>query len=722
MAGRVGELPPIETLRAAERQLTPAGRAAQRVRRVLLGPPLDDSAIAVERMRKLVALPVLSADALSSVAYGPEALLAVLVLAGSAGLSYSLPIGAAIVLLMLAVGVSYRQTIRAYPHGGGSYIVATDNLGRIPGLMAAAGLLVDYIMTVAVSVAAGIAAITSAAPSLTPDTTAIGLAVIAVLLVGNLRGVRQAGAIFAAPTYAFIIAIAAVVIAGLIHAAGHGFHPVRPPHLPVTEAAGLFLALRAFASGSTAMTGIEAVSNAVPAFRPTEWRNARTTLTVMTALLISMFAGVLIIARLGGVVPRSGETVLSQLAHAGFGSGPMYVFIQAATAAVLLLAANTSFNDFPRVMFLLARDSQAPRSFLRIGDRLTFRNGIIALSVTAAVIFAAFRGNTEALIPLYAVGVFLAFSLSQAGMVVHWRRRRDQAHWRRSMVFNGLGAVLSAIVFVTAAVAKFTSGAWVAVLLIGLIVTVALCIRHHYLLARQQLSLHPASVDQAAAPRTPAAPRPAPERAGRGQAAGQQRGDPDAEIEEQPQSIQNLTIVPLVGLDLASMRALAYAASLLQPVLALHVSPTADEGRPVLRLLADVGRPSAAGGRRVAAPGTGRADGALHLVAAPRATRAHAHRGAARDRGQALVAPPAPQPHRVPAPPGAPAAAQGRRHDGARPPRTLKPATPHRQRGEPDGSHHASRRHVHHGRRPDRHAHGIRRDAAGRPARIRAAC
>ncbi len=423
------------------------GRIVHGVRRVFLGPPLNATAIATERMRKLVALPVLSADALSSVAYGPEALLAILVLGGSPGLSYSLPLAAAIAFLMLAVGVSYRQTIRAYPHGGGSYIVATDNLGRIPGLVAAAGLMTDYILTVAVSVASGVAAITSAIPSLHPDVVPIGVVVIVALLAGNLRGVRQAGAIFAAPTYAFIVAIFVLVLVGLINSAGHDFHPVRPPHVTATEGVGLLLVLRAFASGSTAMTGIEAISNAVPAFQPTEWRNARTTLSWMVSLLIVMFAGTIVLVHLDGVVPSSTQTVLSLLAHRSFGSGFMYAFTQAATAAILLLAANTAYNDFPRVLFLLARDYQAPRLFLRIGDRLSFSNGILVLSGAATVIYVAFAGETAPLIPLYAVGVFLAFTLSQSGMVIHWRRHRDDPHWRRSMYVSGAGAVMSAVVW-----------------------------------------------------------------------------------------------------------------------------------------------------------------------------------------------------------------------------------------------------------------------------------
>ena len=370
---------------------SPVGRLAYDLRRALLGPPLRSSAIAYERMRKLIALPVLSADALSSVAYGPEAMLAMLVLAGSGGLSYSLPIAGVIAFLMLAVGVSYRQTIRAYPHGGGSYIVATDNLGRMPGLVAAAGLMTDYILTVAVSVASGVAAVTSAIPSLSPDTDAIGLAVIVLLLAGNLRGVRQAGALFAAPTYLFILAMFVLVIVGLIDAGRRGFHATPHPPLIATEGVGVLLVMRAFASGSTAMTGIEAISNAVPVFKPTEWRNARTTLTWMVGLLIVLFAGTIAMVKLDGIVPSAHETVLSQLAHRSFGSGFMYPVTQAATAAILLLAANTAYNDFPRVLFLLARDFQAPRLFLRMGDRLAFSNGIIVLSVAAAAIYVGLR-------------------------------------------------------------------------------------------------------------------------------------------------------------------------------------------------------------------------------------------------------------------------------------------------------------------------------------------
>ena len=576
VAGRDGQARPIETTSVSEIPSTRLGRADDALRRVVEGPPPDESALAAERMRKLVALPVLSADALSSVAYGPQAMLAVLVLAGLPGLSYSLPVGGAVVLLMLAVGVSHRQTIRAYPQGGGSYIVATEELGRIPGLMAAAGLLIDYVMTVAVSIASGVAAMTSAFQSLQPAAVWIGVAVIVVLLAGNLRGVGRAGSGFAVPTYAFIVAVGSLVIAGLVHSAARGFSPVPSHHLAIAESLSVLLVLRAFASGSTAMTGIEAISSAVPSFQPVEWRNARITLTWMVVLLIGMFAGVLAISRLAGVVPVASQTMLSQLAHLSFGNGPMYVYIQAATAAVLLLAANTSYNEFRRVLFLMARDRQAPRSFLHIGDRLTFRNGILLLSAAAAAIYIGFGGNTLTLLPLYAVGVFLAFTLSQTGMIMHWRRHRDQPHWRRSMVYSATGAVLSGIVFVIEGVTKFTEGAWVAVFLIIGIMAIALRTHRYYELAGQQLALRS---EDAAAPATATdriAPRKGPDdrQGDRTKAAEAISG---AGTAENPEQIDELTIVPLVAMDRAAMRTLAYAATLGQPALAVHVSPTTEE-------------------------------------------------------------------------------------------------------------------------------------------------
>ena len=530
---------------------------AHRIRRVALGPPLRSSAIVQERMRKLVALPVLSADALSSVAYGPEAMFTALVVAGSAGLAWGLPVAGAILFMMLAVGMSYRQTIRAYPQGGGSYTVATANLGRVPGLVAAAGLITDYVLTVSVSISSGLAAVTSAIPSLHSAVVPIGLAMIAILVAVNVRGVRQAGALFAAPTYAFIFAIALLVIVGLLDASGRGFHALPRPAVHASEAVGLLLVLRAFSSGATAMTGIEAVSNAVSVFKPVEWRNARTTLSWMIGLLVAMFVGIIVLVELGGIVPRSGQTVLSQLAHQEFGTGPLYVYIQAATALVLLFAANTAYNDFPRVMFLLARDRFAPRPFLRMGDRLAFNTGIVLLSIAAALVFVAFNANTNSLIPLFAVGVFLAFTLSQAGMVVHWWRLRSGG-WRRSIVVNAVGCVLTAIVFVIAAVTKFTAGAWVSLLIVVVLTGVALLIRRHFDRVAEATALSPnASVSE--------------------------------ENEETPAQFSSLVIVLVPYLNRVAVRALAYAVSLGQPVLALHVSPTEEEATRFREYWADWG-------------------------------------------------------------------------------------------------------------------------------------
>jgi amino acid transporter len=545
-----------------------SGRAASRWRRVLLGAPLAGSAVAHERMRKLVALPILSSDALSSVAYGPEAMLAVLALAGTGALGLSLGLSLAIVVVMIAVGLSYRQLIRAYPHGGGSYIVAGKNLGELPALIAAAGLMTDYTLTVAVSISSGVAAITSAIPGLTPASVPIGLAAIAILLAGNLRGVRQAGAFFSAPTYAFVLAMFGLIAVGLVDASSRGFAPAPVVGLEPVEGITVLLVLRAFSSGATAMTGIEAISNAVPAFQPPTSRNARTVLTLIVGLLVAMFAGLVVLMHLDGIVPRSDETALSQLAHHSFGSGPLYAFVQVATALVLLLAANTAFNGFPRLLSFMARNGHAPRLFLRLGDRLAFSNGTIALAIAAAILFVLFAGRTRALIPLYAVGVFVAFSFSQAGMVVHWWRRRDE-HWRRNMLLNAVGAALSAIVFVIATATKFSQGAWVALLLVALVVLITWQIRRHYDNVHCALALHPLDV---AAPRHPIVPASVGVHVPDGSPAVDR-----VEDDESPDEVKHLAVVPIVRLDRSSLRALAYAASLGQPVLAVHMSPSDDE-------------------------------------------------------------------------------------------------------------------------------------------------
>lgn len=561
-----GQIEEIESTARANEFGSRSRRALHRLARAVVGPPLRSTAIAQERMGRLLALAVLSPDALSSVAYGPEAMLAVLLLAGSGELKLSLPIGAALAVLMLSVGLGYRQVIKAYPHGGGSYIIASDSLGPRWGLLAGAGLILDYILTVAVSVASGVEAVASAIPSLYSDRVLIGLLVIFVLAAGNLRGVRDAGALFAPPTFMFVAAIALVVVTGLLKAASHDFHPSTPkPYHPV-EAVGLLLILRAFASGATAMTGIEVISNAVPVFKPPEARHARQTLTVMVTLLIAMFVGVVLVAHFDGAEPGGTQTLLSRIAHASVGSGVAYGFVQLATTLVLLIAANSAFNGLPRLLYFMARDSYVPRLFLRLGDRLAFSNGILVLAVPSAVVFAAFGGNTQPLIPLFAIGVFIAFTLAQFGMVVRWLRDRA-AGWRGGLATNLLGAVLSAAVVVIAAITKFTEGAWLVVVLVPTIVLVCERVHRHYETARRALTprTRDAEVRPLESVAGPSVPVPA---AGR-----------HAELQDTPIEVHNFTIVPVAVFDLAALRALAYAASLGQPVLALHVSPTKEEAQ-----------------------------------------------------------------------------------------------------------------------------------------------
>jgi amino acid transporter len=557
------------TPQAGERD-SRSGRVAYALRHVLIGPALRSTAIAQERMGRLLALAVLSPDALSSVAYGPEAMMAILVLAGSSELKLSLPIGAALTVLMLSVGLGYRQVIRAYPHGGGSYIVASDSLGARWGLLAGAGLIVDYILTVAVSVASGVEAVTSAIPSLASGRVVIGLAVIVLLVAGNLRGARDAGAAFAAPTYLFVAAIALIVGAGLIKAGSHGFHPATAaPHRAIEEV-GVLLLLRAFASGATAMTGIEVISNAVPVFHPPQARHARQTLSVMLGLLISMFVGVVLVAHFDGAAPSENQTVLSQIAHDSVGGGIPYGFVQLATTLVLLVAANSAFNGFPRLLYFMARDSYVPRLFLRMGDRLAFSNGMLVLAVPAAVIYAAFGGLTGPLIPLFAIGVFLAFTLAQSGMVAHWLRYRERG-WRGALATNLLGATLSAAVVLIAAITKLTEGAWVVVVLVPLIVVACRRVHAHYECARDALTPRPDTPAPVADGHGRRTTRVAPPRLSSEVSARL------AEAQDDPSEVHSFAVVPVAVLDLAALHALAYAVSLAQPVLALHMSPTAEE-------------------------------------------------------------------------------------------------------------------------------------------------
>ncbi|PYM33220.1 MAG: amino acid permease [Candidatus Rokuibacteriota bacterium] len=460
-----------------------------RLKRLFVGTPLPTAQQRHERLGKATALAVFASDALSSVAYATEEILLVLVLAGTVALSYSLPIAIAIAILIAIVVSSYRQTIRAYPQGGGAYIVSKDNLGTNAGLVAGAALLIDYVLTVAVSVAAGVAALTSAVPFLFRYRVPLCVLAVVGVAVANLRGLRESGQLVAAPTYLFIGSLSVLLVYGGAGAL-FSFIPEAPyqHHPPGLHGVGLFLILRAFSSGCTALTGVEAVSDGVPAFKPPEAQNARIVLTWLGAILITLFLGITVLAYDFGLVPRADETVVSQLARHVFGGGVFYYVIQAGTMLILLLAANTSFADFPRLSFFLARDRFIPRQFATQGDRLVFSNGIVILGGVATVLLIVFRGDTHALIPLYAVGVFLSFTLSQASMVRRWWRLREEGWWWRSWL-NGLGAVVTGFVMLTIAATKFTDGAWIVVLLIPTLVAAFVVIHRHYEEVAQQLSL-----------------------------------------------------------------------------------------------------------------------------------------------------------------------------------------------------------------------------------------
>ena len=459
------------------------------LKRLFVGTPLPTAQSRHERLDKATALATFASDALSSVAYATEEILLVLIMVGTAALSYSMPIAAAIAMLIAIVISSYRQTILAYPQGGGAYIVSKDNLGVLPGLVAAAALLIDYVLTVAVSVAAGVAAVTSAVPSLFPLRVWLCVAAVAAVAVANLRGIRESGKLFAAPTYLFIASLGAVVAWGVF---GTVFNllPKAPyeAHPPGLEGVGLFLILRAFASGCAALTGVEAVSDGVPAFKPPEAHNARVVLTWLGIILITLFLGVTYLAYDLGIVPREHETVVSQIARHVFGTGFAYYEIQLVTMLILLLAANTSFADFPRLAFFLARDRFIPRQFATQGDRLVFSNGIVILGGLAIVLLIIFGGQTHALIPLYAVGVFISFTLSQASMVRRWLRLRAEGWWWRVWL-NGLGALVTGGVMLTIATTKFSHGAWIVVLLIPTLVVAFVTVHRHYETVAAQLSL-----------------------------------------------------------------------------------------------------------------------------------------------------------------------------------------------------------------------------------------
>jgi amino acid transporter len=451
----------------------------------------------------------------------------VLLLAGTAALSASLGIGAVLVVLLFVVGFSYRQTIKAYPRGGGSYIVAKDNLGTLPGLTAAGSLLISYTLTVAVSVAAGVKALASAYPVLDSVSAGVGVAVIVLITMINLRGIRESGSIFMLPTYVFLACMVALLGWGLFR---FGFGPPGQP-TPVQDAVEpltLFLMLRAFASGGAALTGVEAISDGVPAFKPPEWVNAQKTLTAMVVILAVTFTGITYLANRMATVPgvaeggHGAETVVSQIARGVFGETPLYYAVQYATFLILFLAANTAYSDFPRLAYFLGRDKFLPHQFTFRGDRLAYSVGIVVLGIASSVVLWSFGGSISRLIPLYAFGVFSAFTLSQAGMVMRWWRRRE-AGWQHSIIFNGVGALATFLVLLVVATTKFADGAWMVVVLLPIVVLLFRGIHAHYTQAADELS---------------------------------------AETPIDPDEITHQVIVPVSSLNQVALQTLAYARSI----------------------------------------------------------------------------------------------------------------------------------------------------------------
>lgn len=535
---------------ATENALEPVSRTSRLwadIRRKLIGRRLATEEELTERLSKKTGLAIMASDNISSSAYATEEAMRVLALAGASYLALTMPLTIAIIVILAIVVLSYLQVIRAYPSGGGSYVVASENLGVLPGLVAASALLLDYILTVAVSVAAGVAAVTSAIPDLYPERVLIGIVLVVLLTIGNLRGVREAGVIFAAPTYIYIVALSGLIVFGIYRmVTGDTPQPVAPSQS--FDAGGvqpfaLFLLLRAFASGSSGLTGTEAVANGVQAFRPPEARNASVVLLIMGTVFGSLFLGISFLATAIGVQPDASETqtVLSLLARSIVGEGPYYLLVQLSTTVILTLAANTAFNGFPRLASIMASDRFMPRQFAQRGDRLAFSTGIIALAFLSSLLLVKYEASVTGLIPLYTVGVFIAFTLSQAGMVRKWIRDRSPG-WYISAAINAFGAFATAVVAVVVSAAKFTEGAWMVLAVLPPLVWLLWSIHRHYRAIEDQLLIASAAPIRV----RPTVPR---------------------------------IIVPISRLDRAALRALSIARGLSGDVYAVHISYDADGAR-----------------------------------------------------------------------------------------------------------------------------------------------
>ena len=527
-----------------------ASSAKDRLKRRLFGNPLPRDQEEARTVPSFQALPILSSDALSSVAYATDAALGVLILAGSGALSFSLPITITIVALIAIVVFSYRQTITAYPQGGGAYVVGRANLGTLASLVAAASLLIDYVLTAAVSLMAGTQALSSLWPWLLNWQVLIALVLLVLVGWANLRGVREAGRLFALPTYAFVVMVMVLAVAGLQNLIfSHGFSPDPPPLVKAVEPLGLFLILRAFSSGCSAMTGIEAIANGVQLFRSPSAQRARNTLLVMGLLLASMFLAVSGLGFMYGVAPNPDVTVMAQLGMRVFGPNtPLLWVLQITTLLILMLAANTAFADFPRLSALLARDNFLPRQMAWVGDRLVFQNGIKLLLVATAGIILICQGNTTVAVNLYAVGVFLAFTLSQAGMVVHWCRERGVG-WLTHALMNGIGSTSTCLVLVVIVISKFAEGAWSVVIAIPLLVLLLARTRMRYRQVYAELDLKPGESSL-------------------------------VQVHQRSEPIGNISIVWIPAWNRPTIDALRYAATVSDRVIGVWVRP--EDGDPEL--------------------------------------------------------------------------------------------------------------------------------------------
>ncbi|MGB7114710.1 MAG: APC family permease [Anaerolineales bacterium] len=510
---------------------------------MLIGSPLPTQELANKRLNKIRGLAVFSPDALSSIAYANQEIFLALVVAGSAGLVYSFPIGLGIILVLVMVTFSYFQTIHAYPTGGGSYIVASENLGSMPGLVAAAALMIDYVLVAAVSLTAGVEAIASAFPALWPYKITITLILLTIITLLNLRGIQESGTAMAVPVYLFLVTYMGMLGYGVLQAIRGGPSSYHSTALPGFEPVTIFLLLRAFAIGSTGLTGIEAISNGVPAFKQPEAKNAGRTLITMAGFMGILFVGSLGLTQYFAVIPGSRETILSALARQVVGSGIFYYLVQFSTLLILAVAANTSFASFPRLASILSEHKYLPNQLRNLGDRLVYANGMILLALVTAVLVIIFGGDTHALIPFFAVGAFLAFTLSQAGMVVHWIKLRG-LHWQVKSMVNGIGALVTCILLLIIYVSKFSHGIWITLLMIPFLVWVFQRIHLHYEKVADQLSL---------------------------------RGLPPS-----LKAVQTLRlVVPISSVNRASIEAINHARSISERITALYIEIEPDSGQKV---------------------------------------------------------------------------------------------------------------------------------------------